>query len=170
MEAYYNDAKTAILVVLEDGAAEEFTIDEFIATYGEEALPGELPSKVYEPNPKIYWGAAVDLVNAWSKYQAVKKLQINAMHEETRHKVDKVVQKHYSGSIQKIMNRRYELSEILNEEIEGFSNICSVFDVEPVNRYWLHDHLRDAKDYASLREKCKRRKNRARPVVALSKI
>lgn len=172
MEAYYNDAKTCILVVLEDGATEEFTVEEFIDTYGEDALP-DSGSPVYKhepPSPRIYWNAAIDLINAWSEYQAKKKLYINATHAETINRVRHVVVKNYDGNIRKVADHRNQLSEEVDNQLARFEDICAGFDVEPVNRVWLYRNLTEARQYASLREKCRRRLTRVRPAVALSKI
>ena len=159
------------MVILEDGATEVFPIEEFIKTYGADALPNGGPFYKHEPpSSRIYWNAAIDLINAWSDYQAKKKLYINATHPETFFRVAKVVKEKFDGNFQKIANRRDELSREVDCLIDRFEDICSGFDVEPVSRVWLYQHLKDADDYKRLREKCKRRLNRTRPAVSLAKL
>ena len=126
-------------------------------------LARKLPSR-------IYWQYALDVVNKWAKYQAKKKLLINATHEETRHRVQGVVndEKYYGGSVTKIRESRDALSYQLDRLLSEFVDICEFFEVEPVSREWLYDHLEDAKDYASYRGKCQTRLKKPSKYPAVS--
>lgn len=139
----------------DDGREPEImTIDEFTATYGEDSLPIVVEAEVI--SHEDYWLLAIDLIDAWAKYQAKKKLCINAQHKETAGKVANVVQK-YGGTIEAIGEQRDRLSKIVDERVYMFEQACSFFRISSVDRSWLFNNLREAKDYRNYRRKCRRR-------------
>ncbi|MDO5452063.1 MAG: hypothetical protein Q4F56_03155 [Candidatus Saccharibacteria bacterium] len=131
----------------------------------------ERPAVIYFDTAP-YWYAAVDVINAWSKYQSVKKLYVNATHGETRHRVWSVVasKKYYNGSVQRVSNREKELFYLVQAALGEFKTICQFYGVEPVDLDWLYDHLKESKDYASYRNKCKRRAIQCKPAVSLKEL
>ena len=117
-----------------------------------------------------YWRAAENLVNAWSNYQAKKKLYINATHNETRHKVWKVVMDNYDGDVRKLKYHEERLSIEVDDYLERFEMACGYLGIESVSRDWLYRNLRNAKEYDSLRQKCRRRLNSKKPAQSLKEI
>ena len=119
-----------------------------------------------------YWRTATKVIDAWSTYQGVKKLYVNATHEETRHRVWPVVasEKYYKGSVQRVSNREKELFYLVQAALGEFKTICQFYGVEPVDLDWLYDHLKESKDYASYRNKCKRRAIQCKPAVSLKEL
>lgn len=110
-------------------------------------------------NPVPYWNAALAVVNAWSRYQAAKKAQINAGYEETRHKVQGFIEEYWGGA--EDLRRSVECrSEGVREALEHFAKVCENYGIEPVSRDWLYHNLSDAKEYARLRGKIARRLDR----------
>ena len=115
--------------------------------------------------PENYWTVAKSIVDWWAQYNAAKKLYYNATHEETRHKVQHVVQKHYFGNPDRIKSREKDLSFCVDACLDRFEMICEDLKIEPVTRDWLYHHLKASKDYQSLRGKIDRRqKNGVEPV------
>lgn len=123
-------------------------------------LNSEQSSRKEEPVRELssieYWQYAIYVINIWAEYQSKKKLLINATHDETRHRVQSVVnnKKYYDGSLARIRKRRDDLSGLVDDCLSGFNKICSLYKVDPVSREWLYDHLKGAKDYQSYRGKC----------------
>lgn len=97
------------------------------------------------------------VVNNWSKYNSVKKLYINATHDETRMKVWHVVRSYYNGDLDKVKDREMALGDILDWSLDEFNAICLDAGVRPVSRQWLYENLRTAADYKSIREKVERK-------------
>ena len=119
-------------------------------------------------NRELYWKSAIDLVNTWAKYNKAKKDLINATHEETAHRVwNPLVEPYYGGSLQKMKATRDERSALVNEALANFALACSRCEVQSVSRDWLHDHLKDGKDYARYRDFCKRRLYKLKPPESL---
>ena len=144
--------------------AKQLSLSElFPSEFGVEPAPESSPKdndNVLDRMPsKIYWQYSLDVVNKWAKYQAAKKLYVNATHDETRHRVQAVVnsEKYYKGSVSRIYEQEKALSYQLSRLLVEYRDICDFFGVEPVTREWLYDHLKDASDYASYRGKCQRR-------------
>ena len=112
-----------------------------------------------------YWNVAYDLVRVWGQYNGVKKLYYNATHSETRHRVWHVVAKHYGGSVNRVKEREYDLDCQVDACLCGFDSTCMDFGINSVSRDWLYDNLKCSADYASLRGKIERRRNKdAKPV------
>lgn len=130
----------------------------------------EIERNVIELDPRQYWQKALDVINAWSKYQSVKKLYINATHDETRHRVQRVVDGYYGGRVERVRNHERELSLTVDRLLGEFRTICDSFRVESVSRNWLYHKLADAKAYDSYRKKCERRLNKAKAVVSLREL
>ena len=131
------------------------------------------PVKETDSDTSLYWLSALDLVNVWARYQAAKKLYINATHDETQHRVWSVVadEKYYGGSLSRLRRRESNLSSQLDEVLAGFERICHLYEVEAVSREWLYDNLKDARDYASYRGKCQRRvADHSAPAVSLKDL
>ena len=160
----------------------QMSLDEvFPEVFGGESV-SELPLVVEEqtkettnaPYSKAYWEYALGVINLWARYQAAKKLYINATHEETRRRVQSVVndKKYYGGSTRKIYDRKESLSYQLSRKLAGFADVCEFYGVEPVTREWLYDHLKEAKDYASYRGRCQRRfkKPEKYPAISLQEL
>lgn len=119
---------------------------------------------------ECYWEAAIDLINAWSAYQAKRKLYLNANDYETRHKVWHIVEKNYGGSMRRLESHRVELSGKVDLAIDRFSMVCRKVNVEPVNREWLFRSLKESKDYESIRKKCSRRMEAKKPPESLKNL
>lgn len=117
-----------------------------------------------------YWETAIELINAWSAYQAKRKLYLNASDYETRHKVWHIVEKSYGGSMRWLESHRVELSDKVDLAIDGFSVICRKVGVEPVNREWLFQSLKESKDYKNIRRKCSRRMEAKKPPESLKNL
>ena len=117
-----------------------------------------------------YWEAALALVNAWSSYQAKKKLEINSSYPETDHKVAPVVDRYFGGNKAKLRDRVRELSEQVDLTLADFVIECQRYGVESVSRDWLYHTLADDKAYASLRGKIKRRMGNNKPPVSLKNL
>lgn len=117
-----------------------------------------------------YWEAAIELINAWSAYQAKRKLYLNASDYETHHKVWHIVEKNYGGDMQRLEDHRVELSDKVDLAIDGFGVICRKVNVEPVNREWLFRSLKESRDYKSIREKCSRRMEAKKPPESLKNL
>ena len=147
----------------------------FPEEFGVEPIPENSPEKKSDDASKkmpskIYWQYSLDVVNKWAKYQAAKKLYINATHDETRHRVQAVVdsKKYYNGSVNRIFEQEKALSYQLSRLLVEYRDICDFFGVESVKREWLYDHLKDASDYASYRGKCQRRLKNPNKYPAIS--
>lgn len=117
-----------------------------------------------------YWQAALVVVNAWSKYQGRKKLEINSSYPETDHKVAPVVDRYFGGSKSKLRDRVQELSEAVDLTLVDFALKCREYGVESVSRDWLYRNLIDVKAYASLRGKIKRRMGKNKPPASLKNL
>lgn len=78
MEAYYNDARSGIIVVLADGEAEEFTIEEFVAYYGEEALPITPEEAAFAKKIDSYYCSGEEMCAAIGSFASAVKLKANA--------------------------------------------------------------------------------------------
>ena len=135
---------------------------------------GYKPKRASKPAPADdgvdytpFWEAMLDLVNAWSRYQAVKKIEINATYAETEHKVAGVVGEYWAGSPKKLRETVEQRSGKVEMELKRSELMCSRFRVDPVTREWLHDHLLDGGDYASYRGKINRRKKKNAPAKSL---
>ncbi|MCR5699874.1 MAG: hypothetical protein K6G49_00355 [Candidatus Saccharibacteria bacterium] len=130
----------------------------------------EIERSVKELDPRQYWQKALEVVNIWAKYQSVKKLYINATHDETRHMVQRVVNDYYGGHVGRVHNHEQELSLAVDRLLGEFDTTCDSYRVERISRNWLYHKLVDAKDYDSYRRKCERRLNKAKAAVSLREI
>lgn len=121
----------------------------------------------YTSDTDAFWRAALDVVNEWASYQRVKQLLINATHSETRHKVQKVVDKYYGGSIKQLRDTEAYRSKKVDMALQSFLRLCERHDVRPVDRDWAYHKLRDKKDYGRYRAKIKRRLDKSAPAQSL---
>ena len=124
---------------------------------------GSAPSVNYSS----YWEAALTLVNAWSSYQAKKKLEINASYQETEFKVAEVVKKHFGVKKSRVHDRVKALSSNVDSALSSFAIECRKYKFEPVSRDQLYHRLTKSREYASLRGKIKRRMARNKPPESL---
>ena len=122
--------------------------------------------------PRLYWQYSLEVVNAWAKYQAVKKLRNNASHPDTRPAVQKVIddKKYYNGSFYRLRRREEECYGRLYTLMKEYKEICGLYKVEPVGFDWLRHNLKNAKDYASYRCKCERRRDAEKQPVSLKRL
>lgn len=120
---------------------------------------GSAPSLDYSS----YWETALTLVNAWSSYQAKKRLEINASYKETEFKVAKVVEKHFGGEKSRVHDRVQELSRDVDSALSSFAIECRKYKLEPITRDQLYQRLTKSREYSSLRGKIKRRMARNKP-------
>ena len=118
----------------------------------------------------IYWKRALEVVNAWSKYQAKKKLFQDANNPETAHRVREVVEKYYGGDAERISFSVNKTRNQFRQALRDFQGTCKVSEVEAIDVAWLEEHVTNAKAAGSLRGKIKRRLNKKAPIVALSEI
>lgn len=159
-------------VIFESGAEPEYySVKEFAAIYGEDALPErndpqELDAELYSE----YWAAALRLVNAWAKYQGKRKLYANYVCEDTRRRVEHVVIRNYGGDISKLLRHEHGLAVVLNYALADFRYQCRKYKVEPVNIVWLGLHLQEDRHYKSLRGKCQRRRDKNKPPTPLNEL
>lgn len=122
--------------------------------------------------PRLYWQYSLEVVNAWARYQAVKKLHINASHPETRPAVQDVLddKKYYNGSMHRVYDHKLQLFNHLCALLREYKEICGLYRVEPVGLNWLQQNLKAARDYASYRGKCRRRRDSEKRPVSLKKL
>lgn len=130
----------------------------------------EIEKIVTVADPCAYWQKAADLIRAWAKYQSIKKLYINATHDETRHKVWPVVMKYHGGSVQRVHNYEQELALKVKRILAEFDVVCAEYGVEPVSLEWLYQKMKDKNDYASYRRKCERRMKKVKPATSLREL
>lgn len=161
-----------IEVFYENGVDPEiYTVKEFIAIYGEDALPDRDEPKdgsadyYYE-----YWAAALKLVNAWAKYQGKRKLYANYTCEDTRHIVEHVVIRNYGGDVSKLLRHEHSLVVILNYALADFQCQCRIYKVDSIDIVWLRLHLQEDKHYKKMRGKCQRRMNKNTPPVPIYEL
>ena len=114
-----------------------------------------------------YWMILLGVVNAWAEYNRLKKLYINAISPETKHKVQHVVAKYYFGQPERILDQRDTSSIPLEYELQAYYDICAKIEMKPAfsrvqngDLNWLFNHLKDGDDYDSMRRKIKRRLNK----------
>lgn len=127
-------------------------------------------AEVVKLDPTAYWKGAAALVDAWANYQSVKKLLINATHDETRHKVQRIVDQYYGKSICRVREAEQERSQRVEQELHEFARLCERYEVEEVDRDWLFHKLRENKHYDSYRRKIKRRLAGWKPAQSLRDI
>ena len=130
----------------------------------------EIEKKEVKLDSRQYWGKALEVVNIWAKYQGVKKLYINATHDETKHRVKKVVDGYYGGRVARVRDHEQELSLAVDRLLNEFATVCNSFGVEKISRDWLYRKLTNSKDYNSYRKKCERRLDKAKPAVSLREM
>ena len=150
-------------------AADGGTTDSVPDHRGDELRGPEEPIAAPAPDPTQYWTAALTVVNAWSRYQAAKKMEINARYKETEHKVKEVVSSYWEGK-KDLQSSVLARSERVDEVLKYFAAICDKYGVEPVSRNWLYQNLHDAAEYASLREKISRRLDKAKAPQSLKDL
>lgn len=116
-----------------------------------------------------YWEKMRTLVNSWSRYNTAKKLYVNACYEETRFKVEHIVNQYFgniSNLASEVSDRKIEVLRAINE----FNHACTEVGFEVFDQFdsvsnetslnWLFNHLKDADDYKSIRRKIDRRINK----------
>ena len=172
MKAYLSDDNATVVVFIEgEEEPEWYTTEEFVNMYGEDALPKkktqeELDAESYAE----YWDAAIELVNAWAKYQAKRKLFANYMNEETRHRVEHVVVKSYGNDPNRLKRHTRRLYLLVQEALEVFWYHCRIYGIEPISMMWLRMHLLEDKNYKSLREKCRRKMKASKQPISLYEL
>ena len=165
------DDNTVEVFYREGADPDIYTVKEFIAIYGEDALPDrdeandEGADHYYE-----YWASMLNLVNAWAKYQGKRKLYINNDGENTRPRMEHVIIRYYDGDVGKLLRHEHSLIAQVNRALADFKLQCSKYDVESVNIMWLGLHLLEDRNYKSLRGKCQRRMNKNRPPVPIYEL
>lgn len=126
----------------------------------------QAPTSLDDVDYTPFWQAHLDLVSAWARYQAAKKMEISNSYPETEHKVAHVVDG-YWGSSKKLHQTVEHRSSLVDEAIKYCDVVCKRYHVEPVSREWLYENLLDGSDYASYRGKIKRRMARNKPAQSL---
>ena len=165
------DDNTVEVFYREGADPDIYTVKEFIAIYGEDALPERNDSQVSDAELySEYWAAALRLVNAWAKYQSKRKLYINNDSEDARPRVEHVIIRYYDGDVGKLLRHEHSLIAQVNRALADFKLQCSKYDVESVNIVWLGLHLQEDKNYKSLRDKCQWRMNKNRPPVPIYEL
>lgn len=171
MKVYLSDGKDTVVVFFEDREEPDwYSVEEFIAAYGEEALPEPKIDDLQNESFAEYWSAAIELINAWANYQAKRKLYANAICEETTHRVADVIAKNYDNDLQRLKRQTTKFFVLVDENLGIFRYNCRVYGVESVDMEWLKVHLFDKKDYRRVRDKCKRRKAANKPPVSLHEL
>lgn len=117
-----------------------------------------------------YWKSALVVINDWGKYLQIKKLYINATHDETFFKVKHVVDKSFDGSIKRLKHRELELSENVDNALNMFGSICDRYGVEVVDKNWLFNNLKDGDDLQKIRGKIERRQAVGKPAESLKNL
>ena len=160
-----------IEVFYDEGTDPEiYTVEEFIARYGEDALPDRDESDVGVESYYEYWDLALKLVNAWAKYQAKRKLYANYVSEDTRHRVENVIIRNYGGDVGRLLRHEHSLVVIVYRILADFQAQCRKYKVASVDVIWLKLHLCEDKQYKSIRGKCQRRMNKNRPPVPIYEL
>ncbi len=148
----------------------QFPYEEAVTDYGEpknseESKPEELDDSSFE-----YWKDALIVINDWGKYLQAKKLYINATHDETFFKVEHVIRNSFDGSVKKIKFREMELSKNVDCALTMFDTVCNQYGVEPVNKNWLFNNLKDGDDLQKIRAKAERRQAANKPAESLKNL
>lgn len=130
----------------------------------------EAEKSAAEIEPRWYWAKAIEVINIWAKYQSLKKLYVNATHDETKHRVRKVIDGYYGGRVERVRNHEQELSLAVDRLLNEFAMICDMYGVEKISRDWLYRKLESASHYNSYRRKCERRMNKSKPAISLREI
>lgn len=171
MKVYLSDDKDTVVVFFEDREDPDwYSVEEFIAAYGEEALPESKVDDLQNESFAEYWDAAIELVNAWANYQAKRKLYVNATCDETVHRVADVIAKSYDNDLRRLKRQAAKFFTLVDEGLDIFRYYCRVYGMEPVDIMWLRTHLFDKKDYRRVRDKCKRRKAANKSPVSLYEL
>ena len=149
-----------------------YTVEQFIAVYGEDALPSVTSLAEFDvvDDYSEYWSAAIDLVNAWARFQGKRKLYGNSDREGARYKVEHVIIRYYDGDVGKLLRHEHSLAVALNYALVGFERQCSRYNVGSVNIVWLELHLQEDRHYKSLRAKCQRRRDKNKPPTPLNEL
>ena len=127
------------------------------------------PTQIMAEYPD-YWSTALALINAWSEYQAKRKLYINATCAATSHKVLDIINKHYKGNLQLLKNEMRKLYANVDRMLTVFRYCCEKFHLDTVDTMWLRRNLMQSSEYKSLRGKCQRRMNAGKAPVSLREI
>ena len=123
MRAFYSDVTDDVIIVqLEDGESQEFTIEEFIECYGEDALPLTAEEKRRLDILHCYYNAAEYMCKMSGEYASANKMQINANDGVYRVQVAKY---HSYG---KQGNADAHLEQAISDREEVFRKSIKLFD------------------------------------------
>lgn len=156
MKTCLSDSGISINVPYGDGEVDFLTKEEFISRYGEENLPEENICGGFDAESYLeYWCAAADLIEAWIEYQKKRKLFATALNEETKHRVQSVVDDYYRGDIDRLKKHTQALNRKFYEKLAVYIEYCRKNNVD-----FSEPHLKSCtmqKDYTALSKGCEER-------------
>ena len=110
---------------------------------------------------KLYWRAALEVIDAAGDYAAVRKLRANWLDKDTAWKVDGVVNEYYQGSLLVLDEAIGARKQTFYGKVEKFNILCAQYETLPIIRPdKLLDLLLDEKRRKSFRGKIERRRDK----------